>query len=249
MTTITENLLALQANTANTAQQSNTVTIERILERSAAANNDRSNSSTKKSKFDDLPPNVKLCLKRMCAVNIFDEEPDAPSQGCLDIMVSGNKAQQTNFVNSLHKSKRVQGRWSTGHISRFIYVGPLWVEHDDPAGLTMLGIHCAGRSDLGSTKSLQLAVQHNMDNKLDKADVELLTKKEYYLPKSAQELRTIFTTYEAILGAICTPEAILPQVLQGWINHLDTWFAAFTAIPLRSEADCFMPLTYRSRCS
>jgi hypothetical protein len=133
----------------------------------------------------------------------------------LEMINSGSKLQQTYFVKTYLKSKKVLGIWATGHITRFISIGPTWAERNDPFGLTMLRVYCSGYTDLSAQRSLQLAIREKHD-KLDKDNVTLLTKKEWFNPQSVHEIRVDITTYEAILSAICTPTAIIPQMMRVW---------------------------------
>jgi hypothetical protein len=228
MTKMTENLLAIHLQTA-TKSSSNNDSIERLIERSNSTPSERC-SSSKRKRYEELPPNVQLVLRRMSIVNIYDEEPLEPASSYIDIIGSSNKTQPISFITSLLKSKKVLGRWGTGHISKFIFSGPLWLEHDDPFGLTMLGICCSGKADTGVENSLKFSLQQHMDDKLDKNDVAMLIKNELFLPQSVHEIKIVLETYEAILSIICSPGAILPQMMRGWVNHFNSWFEAYRAL-------------------
>jgi hypothetical protein len=194
---------------------------------------DRSNN-TKRRRYEDLPPNVRTVLCRMGATNLDDPEPYRPTQACIDIITAGNKSQATGYVNSLLKARKVLGRWSTGHINRFIVMGPLWMEPEEPFGLTMLGINCTGKPDIDSQKQLQIAMRDNMDDKMKNDDVDMLTKRDYFFPQTTHEIKVIFSTYEAILSALCNPDGILTRVMQSWIDHFDTNFSAYNALQSQS---------------
>jgi hypothetical protein len=166
----------------------------------------------------------------MSARSIYEPEPQLPTQTCIDIITAGNKSQSTSFVTSILKSRRVLGRWAMGHVNRFTVLGPLWVESDEPFGLTMLGINCTGRPDTDNHKQFQMAIRDNMQVQMETNNVELLTKKDYFLPQTAHEIRVIFSTFEAILSEICSPEAILSRMMQGWIEHFDQNFTAYNSL-------------------
>jgi hypothetical protein len=163
-------------NKANTPAQMNTqhhnITheqIERIIERNVAR---KETSDTRYKQYNKLSPSNRLVLRRMCAVDIYDEEPTEPSESYLDIANSSQSVQYTSFVTQLLKSKKVLGRWASNHIARFIYNGPMWLKFDDPLGLTMLGINCTGPPDRISQKNIQFAIQSEMEQKLDKEEIQ-----------------------------------------------------------------------------
>jgi hypothetical protein len=210
------NLASMQAN--HTTDISTAEVLERLMDRGNLQTN---RTSTKSTKFEELSATVKLVLRRMCTVDIFAEEPTEAAPTCLALINSANKAQQTNYINLLLKAKGALGRWSTGHVSKFTTIGPLWQESDDHSGLTMFGVYCTGRPDISATKSLQLTLQGTIDEKYDKDDIWLLTKQDLHPPQSEHEQRIVFNTFEQLLSILCTEGAILPQVMKGWIHHLD----------------------------
>jgi hypothetical protein len=190
--------------------------LTRILERSIEREDKK-----RLRKFEDYPEVTQLILRRMCVVDVYDEEPPYPSQICLDIINAGNKVQQTSFVTAYLKSKKVLGRWSTGHINRFIYGGPLWNNKNDPFGLTLFGIHNGTFMDPVQDKNLKLAIQYCMDDKIDKDDLEVLVRNDTHLPPTVHDIRIVLTTYEALLTGICTQGALIPQVIRSWVHHYD----------------------------
>jgi hypothetical protein len=141
MMNISQNLLQIQMQSL----QSSTAIQDRLgsaLDRSTSSNSDHISG---KQRYNNLPPNIKLILRRMRVSNIYEPEPTEPTQTCMDIITSGNKSQSVSYVNTLLKNHRVYGRWEMGHINRFICIRPLWLEPDEPFGLTMLGVNCTGR--------------------------------------------------------------------------------------------------------
>jgi hypothetical protein len=233
MRSMTQSIVAIHMHTIKNPPRP-TDTLERILEKTAQQ--DKAPSARTK-RYDALPSNMQRLIRRMQVVDIYDIEPAEPSDTYLDLINSSNKFQQIGYVNSVLKSKKVLGRWGSGHISRFIFIGPLWMDQDEPFGLTMLGINCTGKPDLASDKNLQLTLQQGMVDKLSPDDVAMLIKRELYIPQSVHEIRTIFTTYEAVLSIICTPSGIIPQMMRGWITHFDNWFPSYNT--LFRERDTF----------
>jgi hypothetical protein len=217
---ITESLIALQMQREN-RQNNPDETLTRILD---------SRESKRIRKFEDYAPTAQLILKRMCIVDVFDEEPQAPSPHCLEIINAGNKIQQTCYVDAILKQKKVLGRWATGHINRFIYAGPTWPSKNDPFGLTMFGIHGLNVIDAGKDNALKHAIQYGMDDKIDKADLEVLIRKETYIPQLVHDIRIVLSTFEALLSAICTPNAIIPQMMRGWVYHFDSNFEDYDTL-------------------
>jgi hypothetical protein len=93
--------------------------IERIIERNVAR---KETSDTRYKQYNKLSPASRLVLRRMCAVDIYDDEPTEPSESYLDIANSSQSVQYISFVTQLLKSKKVLGRWASNHIARFIRV-------------------------------------------------------------------------------------------------------------------------------
>jgi hypothetical protein len=227
MAHISENILNIQLS--HTSRNiTNEDTLHRIIDRTAA-DYDQTYPSGRK-KFNEMTSGVRTIFRRMTIINIYDEEPTDPSDILLQMLESRNKAQQTSFLNGLLKERKTLGKLGTGHINRLLCLGPLWSDRNDPFGLTMLGIYCSGLPDFGSLLALEYAIRDNMHDKMEKKDLEILTKKELFGPSSVHKIRIIFTTYEALLSLICTNTAIIPQVLRGWILHFDENFSDYQTL-------------------
>jgi hypothetical protein len=62
-------------------------------------------------------------------------------------------------------------------------------------------------------KAFDFAMQQVHENKLDKDDLQHLTKKEIFLPKSVHEIEMVLATYEAILATLTSTNSILTRFI------------------------------------
>jgi hypothetical protein len=180
----------------------------------------QSTEPSKRTLFENLPPNIQLAIRRGSAHD-KNIEPEEPTTSFTDLIAAGSKAKATSFLISSLKDSAVRGECQQGHISRLLYNGPFWPTPVYAQGLTIFSINADPKYSPEIEKhELKTSMKANHDNHLDEEDVEFLAKQDTFFPKNFNEMEIQLSTFITLLEIYFGPASIITKSFQRALHHL-----------------------------